>query len=82
MQEVQNVSINPSLPTTHIKSFWLYVVIGTLAFLVGAFVIWQVYNFNLDEEINASAAIKTRIIEKNTPAASPALQPAGEKSAR
>jgi len=79
MQEAQNVSINPSLPATHIKSFWLYVTIGTLAFLVGGFVIWQVYNFNLDEEINASAAIKTRLIEKKAPAVSPASEPARQK---
>lgn len=81
MQEAQNNSSNSSLPTTHIKSFWLYVTIGTLAFLVGVFVIWQVYNFNLDEEIEASAYIKTRIIEKKIPAVSPVQQPAGAKPA-
>ena len=79
MTETQVASINPSMATRHIKSFWLYVTVGTLAFMVGAFVVWQVYNSNLDEEIQASAVIKTRIIEKTPPVKIPAGQPTRKK---
>lgn len=63
----------------HLKSFWLYTILATLAFLVGGFVVWQVYNFNLDEEINSAALIKTRLRSKTAPTASiPAAQPSGQ----
>lgn len=69
MQDAQNAATQ-AVPVVkkHIKSFWLYVTLGTLAFLVGGFVIWQVYNYNLDEEISASALIKTRMTERPMPA--------------
>jgi len=65
----------------HYKSSWLYIIVGTLAFMVGGFVIWQVYNYNLDEEISNSAMIKTRLTERKAPAPAPAEKPkpAGQK---
>lgn len=68
MQDAQN----PALPagSKHLKSFWLYTILGTLAFLVGGFVVWQVYNFNLDEEINSASLVKSRLRDKSAPAAS------------
>lgn len=72
---------NLALPAghKHLKSFWLYTILATLAFLVGGFVVWQVYNFNLDEEINSAALIKSRLREnKSAPAASVTpVKPAG-----
>lgn len=79
MTETQGGSNYPQESANHIKSFWLYVTVGTLAFVVGAFVVWQVYNFNLDEEIQASAVIKTRMIEKAPATKLPADQATREK---
>ena len=65
----------------HYKSSWLYIIVGTLAFVVGGFVVWQVYNFNLDEEISNSSMIKTRLTERTAPSPAPAQKPkpAGQK---
>ncbi len=65
----------------YFKSSWLYIIVGTLAFVVGGFVVWQVYNYNLDEEINQSAEIKTRLTERKAPSPAPAMKPNQEKPA-
>lgn len=80
MQDTQNAALPAG--SKNLKSFWLYTVLGTLAFLVGGFVVWQVYNFNLDEEINSAALIKTRLRDRSAPMApAPTAKPSVQGAA-
>lgn len=63
------------------KSSWLFIIVGTLAFVVGGLVVWQVYNYNLDEEISNSSMIKTRLTERKAPLPAKSIpgRPAGQQ---
>lgn len=46
----------------HYRSFWPIVIIAALSALVGGFVVWAVYNSNLDEDVsNISPMVNRRI---------------------